>query len=59
MSEAIKNLSEREQMILSLYYNDSLTFKQIGKVMDITESRVCQLHSRAILNLKAMIQDEQ
>jgi RNA polymerase sigma factor for flagellar operon FliA len=59
MTDAIKNLSEREQLILSLYYNDELTFKEIGKVLDITESRVCQLHARAIINLKAMMQDEQ
>ena len=59
MADAIKRLSEREQFILSLYYNDALTFKEIGKVLDVTESRVSQLHSRAILNLKAMMQDEQ
>ena len=59
MTGAIQNLSEREKLILSLYYNDELTFKEIGKVLDITESRVCQLHARAILNLKAMMQDEQ
>jgi len=59
MAEAIQNLSEREKLILSLYYNDDLTFKEIGKVLDITESRVCQLHARAILNLKAMMNDEQ
>jgi RNA polymerase sigma factor FliA len=59
MANAIQNLSEREKLILSLYYNDDLTFKEIGKVLDITESRVCQLHARAILNLKAMMNDEQ
>ena len=59
MAEAIQKLPEREKMILSLYYNDELTFKEIGKVLDITESRVCQLHARAILNLKAMMNDEQ
>jgi RNA polymerase sigma factor for flagellar operon FliA len=59
MADAIQNLSEREKLILSLYYNDGLTFKEIGKVLDITESRVCQLHARAILNLKAMMTDEQ
>ncbi len=59
MAGAIQNLSEREKLILSLYYNDELTFKQIGKILDITESRVCQLHARAILNLKAMMNDEQ
>lgn len=59
MAEAIQNLSEREKLILSLYYNDELTFKEIGKVLDITESRVCQLHARAILNLKAVMNDGQ
>ena len=59
MAEAIQNLSEREKLILSLYYNDELTFKEIGKVLDITESRVSQLHARAILSLKAMMNDEQ
>ena len=58
MVSAIKQLSQREQLILSLYYYDELTFKDIGKVMGITESRVCQLHARAILNLKAVIKNE-
>jgi RNA polymerase sigma factor FliA len=59
MAAALQNLSEREKLILSLYYNDELTFKEIGNILDITESRVCQLHARAILNLKAMMNDEQ
>lgn len=59
LAGAITKLSEREQLILSLYYNEELTFREIGKVLDVTESRVSQLHSRAILNLKAMMQDEQ
>lgn len=58
MGTAIKNLSEREQLVLSLYYNDELTFKEIGKVLNITESRVCQLHARAIISLKAMMENE-
>jgi RNA polymerase sigma factor for flagellar operon FliA len=58
MSVAIQSLSEREQLILSLYYNDQLTFKEVGKVLEITESRVCQLHARAIMNLKAIIKNE-
>jgi len=58
MSSAIQSLSEREQLILSLYYNDQLTFKEIGKVLEITESRVCQLHARAIINLKAVMKNE-
>lgn len=58
MAGAIQNLPEREKLVLSLYYNDNLTFKEIGKVLDITESRVCQLHARTILSLKAMMNNE-
>jgi RNA polymerase sigma factor for flagellar operon FliA len=54
----IRELSEREQVILSLYYFDELTFKEIGRVLGITESRVCQLHARAIVNLKAVVKHE-
>jgi RNA polymerase sigma factor for flagellar operon FliA len=45
-------------LILSLYYVEELTFREIGKVLEITESRVCQLHARAIINLKAMMNHE-
>ena len=55
---AIKDLPEREQLVLSLYYTEELTFKEIGKVLDITESRVCQLHARALISLKAMMKNE-
>ncbi len=58
MASAIKKLEEREQLVLSLYYNDELTFKEIGKVLSITESRVCQLHARALISLKAMMKNE-
>ena len=52
---ALKKLTEREQMVLSLYYYDELTFKEIGKTLDISESRVCQIHGRAVLNLKSVM----
>jgi RNA polymerase sigma factor for flagellar operon FliA len=58
MSSAIQELSEREQLVLSLYYNEELTFRQIGQVMDISESRACQLHACAISSLKARMNDE-
>ncbi len=51
-------LDRREQLVLSLYYHENLTFKEIGKVMEVSESRVCQLHTRAILSLKAVLADE-
>ncbi len=58
LMQGIQKLPKRDQIILSLYYHDQLHFKEIGRVMGITESRVCQLHARAILNLKAVIQNE-
>jgi RNA polymerase sigma factor for flagellar operon FliA len=59
VASAIQSLPERERLVLSLYYNDELTFREIGKVLNLTESRACQLHARAILSLKAIMRDEQ
>ncbi|GAP22495.1 FliA/WhiG family RNA polymerase sigma factor [Leptolinea tardivitalis] len=56
--EAIKALPEREQMVLSLYYFDELTFKEIGKTLDISESRVCQIHGRAVVSLQSLLNGE-
>lgn len=58
MVAAIKSLDEREQLVLSLYYTEELTFKEIGKVLGLTESRVCQLHARALVSLKAVMQHD-
>jgi len=58
LMSAIHELPEREQQVLSLYYFEELTFKEIGKVLSISESRVWQLHARAILNIKAMLSHE-
>lgn len=52
LAKAIDKLPERDQLLLSLYYRDNLTMKEIGRVLDISESRVSQLHSRALLRLK-------
>jgi RNA polymerase sigma factor for flagellar operon FliA len=59
IAKAIQLLPERQKLILSLYYNDELTFRQIGQVLHVTESRVCQLHARAMLNLKELVSHEQ
>jgi RNA polymerase sigma factor for flagellar operon FliA len=53
--EALKTLPEREQTLLSLYYYEGLTLKEIGLVLGVTESRVSQLHGRALSLLKAEI----
>jgi RNA polymerase sigma factor FliA len=52
---AIKKLPEREQLVLSLYYFDELTFKEIGRTLDISESRVCQIHGRSVNSLQALL----
>lgn len=53
--DAIEQLPEKEKIVISLYYWDELTMKEIGKVLELTESRVSQLHSQAIVHLqKAM-----
>lgn len=57
LEKALVQLSERERTILSLYYFDELTLKEIGSVLGITESRVSQLHARAILDLKSIMRD--
>ncbi len=52
---AIADLPEREQQILSLYYRDELTMKEIGEVVGLSESRVCQLHGKAVLTLRGVM----
>lgn len=52
---AINELPEKEKQVLILYYYEDLTLKEIGEVLEVTESRVSQLHTKAILKLKAKI----
>ncbi|GAB2925121.1 RNA polymerase sigma factor FliA [Rheinheimera gaetbuli] len=53
----ISNLPEREALVLSLYYNDELNLKEIGAVLNVSESRISQIHSQALVRLKARMQD--
>ena len=53
LAGAIRELPDREQLILSLYYKDELTMREVSKVLEISESRVCQLHARALTRLRA------
>ncbi len=54
---AIDSLPEKERLVLSLYYYEELTMKEIGAVLRLTESRVCQLHSKAILRLRGELNE--
>lgn len=56
--EAIKKLPEREQLLMGLYYEQELNLKEVGAVMSITESRVCQLHSQAVARLRATLKED-
>jgi RNA polymerase sigma factor for flagellar operon FliA len=51
-----RNLSQKEKRIVIMYYYEGLTMKEIGKILDLTESRVCQIHSNVILRLKEQVQ---
>lgn len=53
VADALKKLPEREQLLLSLYYYEGLTLKEIGQVLGVTESRVSQIHGRALSLLRA------
>jgi RNA polymerase sigma factor for flagellar operon FliA len=54
---AISNLTEQERLVVSLYYYEELTLKEIGEIMLISESRVSQIHTRAVDRLRAMIKE--
>ncbi|HSH47619.1 MAG TPA: RNA polymerase sigma factor FliA [Halomonas sp.] len=55
--EAIEALPEREKLIMALYYQEELNLKEVGAVLGVTESRVCQLHSQAVGRLRARLAD--
>jgi RNA polymerase sigma factor for flagellar operon FliA len=58
LAEAINKLSEREKIVVTLYYYEGLTLAEIGGVLGVTESRVCQIHTKAILQLRARLLDQ-
>jgi len=57
LSEALERLSERERLLISLYYFEELTMKEVRKVLGISESRVCQIHAKAMLTLRGQLLD--
>jgi RNA polymerase sigma factor FliA len=56
LTEAISGLPEREQLVVALYYYENLTLREIGEVLGVTESRVSQLHTKAVMRLKSGMQ---
>ena len=58
LTGAVKGLPEREWLIVSLYYRDEMTMKEIAQILEISESRVCQLHGRALGRLRARLARE-
>jgi RNA polymerase sigma factor FliA len=57
LAAAIDQLPEREKVVLSLYYYEELTMQEIGQVLELTESRISQIHTKAILHLRAALQN--
>ena len=58
LSDAIARLPEREKLVVALYYYENLTLREIGEVLGVTESRVSQLHTKAVLRLKSRLQGD-
>lgn len=57
LAETIENLPEKERLVVAMYYYDEMTFKEIGKVLNVTESRVCQLHTKSMARLRARLKN--
>lgn len=57
LARAIDKLPEREKLLIALYYHENMTLKEIGEVISVSESRVCQLHAQAILRLRGALQN--
>ncbi len=55
LQAALKKLPERERMVMVLYYHENMTLKEIGESIDVTESRVCQIHAQAIMKLRNIL----
>jgi RNA polymerase sigma factor for flagellar operon FliA len=55
LAEAVNGMPDRERTVLSLYYYEGLTLAEIGQILGVTESRVCQIHTKAVLQLRSKI----
>ena len=59
LAAAINELSEREKVVLTLYYFEGMTLAQIGEILEVTESRVCQIHTKAVGQLRVHLRDDE
>ncbi len=57
LGQAVSGLAEREKIVISLYYYEGMTLREIGQVLGVTESRACQLHTKAVMQLRAQLAD--
>jgi RNA polymerase sigma factor for flagellar operon FliA len=57
VSDAVGRLPEREQLVLSLYYEQEMNLKEIGDVLGVSESRVCQIHGQALIRIRAVVEE--
>jgi len=57
LAEAVNSLAEKDRLVMALYYQENLTLKEIGLVLEVSESRVCQLHARAMSRLRQKIKE--
>ena len=55
--KAVSEMADREKTVLTLYYYEGLTLAEIGDILGVTESRVCQIHTKAVLQLRAKLAD--
>ena len=52
LTDAISRLPERERLVITLYYYEGLTLAEIGGVLGVTESRICQIHTKSVMSLR-------
>jgi len=57
LATAIKGLPERERLVMALYYDEELNLREIGEILGVSESRVCQIHGQALIRLRARMED--
>jgi len=57
LAQAIKGLPERERLVMALYYDEELNLREIGEILGVSESRVCQIHGQALIRLRARMEE--